>query len=946
MNQGIAAFRSGPLRPWLARCAAVLGVLFLTVLMFSPADKVMDVQLDSSNYGSYSYFTAKNFQYGTEVVPMAGPYGFVHYGSTYSGQLFWKRLGMELLTKFSLGILLVWFFVQSSARPVLRWFWLFLVVTMTPFISDIPYSLAILLSGLCLVRYHQAPGRQALAICCAVAFYLALLTLFKGTQTMLAIATFGLLFLQALIARNFRRLPWIAAVYGSALIAFLLIAGQNPLNLPRYLHGVLELSSGYNSAMGLEEPMPVFLIGLCALLCLEFLILVCLVPRWRDPVALSGGLFLAGFTLIFWKHGFVRSDGHVLICFQYACIAAPIILLFFDHGPHVASPRWPRVLASVLASLAIGLGIWADGKPWARNVWVMHIFSTRLAASLEQISAPVHSKTQLDARLAAQRDYYQIPRLRQIAGNDAIDFFGNEEGYLMLNRFNYRPRPMGGGTFNVFTPWLHDINVAFMLDEARRPEYFLVDLQTIDHRFTAQDDAGTLRALLANYIPVETGSGLSLFKTKAGPPRLPEPKLLNTQPLVWNASVVVPPVGLDEMLLVSFTLPLNLAGRVRAALYKPPLVFMDLEGTGINLPADRKIIPGMFHYPVPLNPVLEDTNDVLNLYQREPGKIATRFKLKTAGARFFDTSGMTVSFYSTPRPNPVQLPPIRLVNLLVSKVDPFLVEALAAPILRENGFVAQILVPPARMGFELKGDENQVVFSYGMASATYTLPTDGVDIIVDLERAGQPPQKIFHKNISPRFRPADRGKHTVHLPLPPFPPGSKLYLRVGRGPDDDGAWDLAYFTDIDFVHGPYVPAQFPGFATLPESISAGTCGSLFVNQREVFMLNSPGSVTFRLTGREQKLVFTGGMLPDAYTNGGSSDGVEFQVEMQFIEGSVQRLLNYHFNPLENAADRVDRTFEVPLPQATPGAALILRITPGPSGSEAWDWSYLASVRLQ
>ena len=127
MNQGIAAFRSGPLRPWLARCAAVLGVLFLTVLMFSPADKVMDVQLDSSNYGSYSYFTAKNFQYGTEVVPMAGPYGFVHYGSTYSGQLFWKRLGMELLTKFSLGILLVWFFVQSSARPVLRWFWLFLV---------------------------------------------------------------------------------------------------------------------------------------------------------------------------------------------------------------------------------------------------------------------------------------------------------------------------------------------------------------------------------------------------------------------------------------------------------------------------------------------------------------------------------------------------------------------------------------------------------------------------------------------------------------------------------------------------------------------------------------------------------------------------------------------------------------------------------------------------
>jgi len=915
--------------------------------MFSPADQVMDGQLDSSNYGSYSYFTAKDFQYGSEVVPMAGPYGFVPYGFTYSGQLFWKRLGLEIFAKLVLGVLLVWFFIQSPERPRLRWLWLGLVAVLVPPITDVPYGFAILLSGLCLMRYHLAPGRPAFVACCAVAGYLALLTLFKGTQTMLSLATLGLLFLQAVIARSYRRLPWIVAAYLAALIALLLVAGQNPLNFPRYLHGVLELSSGYNAAMGLDESRSIFLSGCGALLAVEALILVCLLPQWRDPLALAGGLFFAGFTFISWKHGYVRSDGHVLIFFQYVCVATPMILLFSSRFPGAVSPRWQRGLAAALACTAISLGLWADGKVTRqRHELNLRDVPARLDRAWAQITSPSLAKAALDARLTAQRDYYQIPRFRQIVGNDAIDFFGNEQGYLMLNRLNYRPRPMGGGTFNVFTPWLHDINVAFMLDAARRPEYFLVALQFIDDRFAAQDDAGTLRALLANYTPIESGSGLTLFKAKPGQPRLPEPKLLNTQPLSWNAAISAPKVGPNEMLFVSFTLPLNLTGRVRAALYKPPLVFMDLDGKGINLPTNRRIIPAMFHYPVPLNPVLEDTNDLLDLYQSKPGKTAAHFTLKTAGAQYFDERGMTVSFYTAPRPDPAPPAPLRLAHSLVSKAAPFLVEATVAPILREANFVAQILIPPALLGFELKGDENQIVFSYGMAPDTYALPTDGVDISVDLERPNQPAQEIFRQNISPRLRPADRGKHTARVPLPPFPPGSKLFLRFGRGPDNNGTWDLAYVTGIDFVHGPYVPGQFPGFATLPVAVEADMCGRLTHQGHDVFMLNSPGAVTFRLTGQEQKLVFTGGMLPGAYTNDGLSDGVEFQVELHFGDGSVQRLMSYHYNPLENVADRVDRTFDVPLPPASTGATLVLRVTPGPSGSDAWDWAYLASVRLQ
>ena len=947
MSPPLAGAAPSRLPPWLLRATAVLGVFFLTVLMFSPAEEVMDIPLDSSNYGSYSYFTAKDFQYGPEVVPMAGPYGFVHYGFTYGGQLFWKRLGLEIFTKLVLSVLLVWFFQQSPDRPRLRWCWLLLIAVVVPPITDVPYEFAILLSGLCLIRYHLTPGRRGLAACCGVAAYVALLTLFKGTQAMLGLATVGLLGLQALVARNFRRLPWIVAAYFTALLALLFIAGQNPLNFPMYLRGLLELSSGYNAAMGLDEPRAVFLSGGGALLALEALLLLCLLPRWRNPVALAGGLYFAGFTFISWKHGFVRADGHVLIFFQYVCVAAPMILLFFAAIPVTGLPRWQRLLAGALACTALSLGIWADGNfTWLRHETTLRDLPARIGRAWAQIAAPATAKAALDARLAVQHGYYQIPRLRRVVEDRPIDFFGNEEGYLMLNRFNYRPRPMGGGTFNVFTPWLHDRNVAFMLDPARRPDFFLVNLQTIDDRFAAQDDAGTLRALLANYSPVETGSGLTLFQANAGPPRLPAPTLLGTQPLAWDTPVTVPAVGPNEMVLVSFSLPLNFAGRLRAALYKPPLVFMDLAGQNIVRPIGRKIIPSMFRSPVPLSPVFENTDDLLGLYLREPGKIVTGFRLQTAGAKYFAPTGMTVNFYRASRPDPAPVASVRLVNSLVTKVEPFLVEALAAPILRLDNFVAQILIPPARMGFMLSGDEKQVAFSYGMTPETYSRPTDGVDVFVDLERPNLPTQEIFHRNLSPRFRPADRGKQSALVGLPPFPPGSKLFLRVGRGPANDGEWDLAYVTEIKFGHGPYLPDQFPGFATVPIAVEAAMCGRLTDHGRDIFMLHAPGSVTFRLTGREKNLVFSGGMLPGAYTGDGWSDGVEFQVDLNLADGSGPRLLNYYYNPRDNPADRVDHVFEVPLPPTPAGTTLTLRATAGPRGNAAWDWSYLTGVRLE
>ncbi len=119
----------------------------------------MDILLDSSNYASYTYFAAHHFQYGPQVVPMSGPYGYVMYGSVYNGLLFWTRLWVQLACVGALSALVLWFFHRSRNSAAWRWLWLVLVLLLSPVIEDLPFEWMILLTGLFLLqRPPNAPS--------------------------------------------------------------------------------------------------------------------------------------------------------------------------------------------------------------------------------------------------------------------------------------------------------------------------------------------------------------------------------------------------------------------------------------------------------------------------------------------------------------------------------------------------------------------------------------------------------------------------------------------------------------------------------------------------------------------------------------------------------------------------------------------------------------------
>jgi len=943
INDRCAPFRHRTFR-WLFPALATLA---LAVCLFSPAEQVLEPTLDSSNYGSYAWFTAHGYQYGPEIVPMVGPLGFVPYGQLYAGHLFEERLVLELITKLALGAMLVWFF-RRAGPGWLRWVWLGSMAVMIPAITDMSYDLASLFAGLWLLEPDNG-RKHRYRLDLLLTTILALLTLFKGTQTQMALLALGLALAQAVIRRDMRRAAWLIGGYMLSLAVLLLATAQNPTGFPSYLKGIFELSSGYNNAMGLDEPLPAFLAGTGVVISLLLLLAIPLVRTWRQPTAAPGLLLLAAFTFIEWKHGFVRADGHVFYLFDYACIAGPTIWIYAYSRPAGDLPPRLGLMCAGLAWAATLLGHWGDGAQFlTRHRWILEEAPRRIAASWRQITAPARAKAELTALLNHNRDWFGLPVMKTRIGNSSIDYFGTDLGILLLNRLNYRPRPMGGGAFNVYTPWLLDRNLAAVANPASRPRFFLTQLASIDDRLIAQDDSSTLRALLAFYRPVDCDQGMILFED-TGLAAMPEPRLIARRKIALEEVVVPPQVGPRELLAVEFDLPLTPIGQARAFLYKPPMFFLDLEGEGIEQPHGRRIVPAMVARPVPLSPLIESTADIVSLYTDAPGKPVRSFRLYTPNPGLVAADTIAVRFYAVPRPVPVAAAAPLLARFAFKAGDwiPSEKDAPGSHLRVVGRMSVRVLDAPGRIRYPLKGSEYSARFIFGVDPEAYINGhTDGVEFCVDLERPGQPPQPLFSRLLKPATRPEDRPFQVETLVLPPHPPSSTLVLRTEIGPDNDGAWDWGFFAGVGCESGVFVQEQFPGFGRLPSAVDALSCGKLVHEECPVFMLNPPGYMLFELRGDESTLDFHAGLLPGAYSNGGNSDGIGLVVTLE-REGATSQIVHTQLvNPREREADRGSLPVHVALPETKAGDRLRLAIDPGPAGDGSWDWSYIENLQLK
>ena len=936
--------------PVFHHIGAGLLVLAIALFMLSPTGEVADPTLDVSNYVSYAHFAAHEFNYGSEVLPMAGPYGFVMYGFVYGGELFEVRNAFEILLKLCLGGLSVWFL--SRVRGIFwRVLWLLALFTLIPNIKDAPYSFTVLLGGFFLLIAPDESRGQRLATI-GVTVLLALLALMKGTQFSLACLAVANHLAVAVFRRHWRSAWQVGLTFPLSLLGWWWLAGQHLADLPRFVRAILDLSSGYNAAMGWQESAANFQTGAIILLSLFILIAgLCLVAgrNWR---ILASGLLLAAFAFVTWKHGFVRADGHMFILFRFAGLLA---LTAVGLGSMLElTERWrqnTRRLLVLPAVIAFGMGLYADGDR-ALRFWLIEIGkgTTRWTFHPHYLTHLSEQKALLENQLERRREAYELPRLRKTIGDASVDFYGSRHGYILLNRMNYRPRPMGGGAFNVFTPWLQDQNLKFV-DGPAAPDFYLVELGSIDQRFQSQDDAQTLRAILHHYRPADTEQGIVLFKRVVDDP-LPAPKLIEERSIRLHSWVEVPSVSSDQMLLMAFDLPMNLRGKLRGGFYKPPFMYAYFEGDNLPATGPQRLVPPMNTKPVILSPFLESDTDLISIF--DPNTVTTktvrRLRLDSPGATMWNEADFKVRFYTSPRPvgDAAAIERIHtLLKLPVISESPVRVVPADAPIRRFGGLTVRMLEPPGRIDFELQGDERTVSFGYGIDDHAWEVgSTDGSSFFVDLIAPNGTPQLLFRQDLHPVETPDHRGLHLAKVALPPVVvPGSILSLRTDAGPHGNGAWDWSYYTKIWIRDGAFDPLQFPDFGTLPIAVEAGYCGSLLYKDELIFMLNAPGSLTFALEETATRLRFDAGLLEGSWLQG-KTDGADFVVEYLDADDFATEIWRSSIQPVANPDHQRTLHFDVALPPASSGTRLRVRTDPGPHGNLSWDWTYLAKLVVE
>ena len=931
---------------------ALFGAL-LALYFYVPPSSVADVTLDGSNFASYARFTGIGAQFGEEVLAPVGPYGFVMYGKVYSGDLFWLRAGLEGLLKICAAGLALWFMGQLP-RWWMRVMWLSAYVLIVPTLPGASYDVSVLLGGLLLLSLSGQSTGSRVAIS-SVASLLAFVALIKGTHLSLSMVTLVLVGGTALRERNGKKAGLVTLAFGVSLLVWWVLAGQNPIHLPRFIRAILELSSGYNAAMGLQEPEEAFTTGASAFLALSALWTGLALVSLRQSAVLGASIMLAAFTFVSWKHGFVRADGHIFIFYRYAIFLAVtgIVLIWGKTSTELPrGGRWWQIGLTTVALLAAWVGAIGDGHtPLARWQWEVSRIPQIAKSSWQFLSSPVARQKELEEQLNENRQRYDLPRTRSRVESDPIDFFGPDHGYLTLNGLNYRPRPMGGGSFCAFTPWLQAANADFVSNDTHAPNYYLARLAPIDSRFAAQEDAQALRQLLKTYRPVDLEQGMLLFeRNRPSPPTL-EPILLNrTRGAQLGEWIDVPQVADDEMLLVAFDLPLNLQGKLRKFFYKPPTLYLFVQGSGITNESFLRIVPGMVSEPTILQPFLERTVDLLNVYGTSATKQVDRIRLDSPQPELWDDRGVHLTFYTLPRPKMDAAGQSRLRAMSTYPVSSRLPRESVDPqrIARTpDGLPLHILHAPGTVSFDLNGDERSFSLGYGIEDRAWEEgETDGVTLSVELVHPSGAVFPYFQRHLDPKAEPADRGYQHSEIVLPPaIPAGSFLRVRSDTGPTGNGAWDWFYVTNLNFVSGPFTPNQFPGFATLPVAVHAEHCGPLPYDGRQVVMLNAPGALDFEVPPSAGSLRFKAGLIAGAYLEG-ESDGADYVIESLDTTGTAREIWRRELRPLTDLDDRGDIVCEVPIPAGSDGTRIRLRTDPGPSGNASWDWTYLADLHFE
>ncbi|RXK55279.1 hypothetical protein ESB00_05110 [Oleiharenicola lentus] len=741
--------------------------------------------LDSAWQMALGRVFADDRAFGTEVVFTYGPLGWtmgnMYWGAQWGALVAWHA-GLALI----LAALLTW---QAFRLPPLhRVGFLLFFLTLGVRHEDILQQAAIALAGWELIRRSAGPWQRSSVALLAL---LALLSLVKFTNLVLAVALVALASAAPLARRDWRAAAKGPAWWAGLFLAGWLFCGQNPLHLPAYLWHSWEISSGYQDAMGWSCPSVQLYHGLAtAALLVGLLGLRALADRDRGRGwALAAGA--AAYLFLSWKHGFIRADGHQLV-FYFAALAVVVSPL---HLPGDAL-RWPwprRLLLVATALLALrGAELATPGVAPA----TLATLKDRLQRQASLLLEPRTLRAQYDWTLDSLRAEVPLPLVRRVVGDRPIDVLGYEQDVLLLNRFNYAPRPVFQG-YSAYTPRLARLNRDYFESE-RAPEFVLFKLQTVDDRLPSMDDPLVLDLLPQRYRYLFTERGFTLWQRKAapaGPAASPAPVRSVTARL--GEPVDLTDLG-DRSVWVRIDYRLNLLGRVRRLLLKPPMMRLKVTDT-TGAVSDHRLPAPIAATGFPLSPLVHDISEFLRAANGEPGRRVASFVLEPApqDRDCFQPEVAVEISVTTTAPGTgwaaLSLGSPELPLEFVRGTAPF-----GAQLSQVEGGLEYYAHAPSSLVYRAAAGATTLRGSFGLYDGAYAATnagaSDGAEFLVHWHAADGRSEMIFRRLLRPRDEPADRGPQDFAVPLPAG--AGELEFAIGPGPAGNSASDWTYWRHL------------------------------------------------------------------------------------------------------------------------------------------------------
>ena len=279
----------------------------------------------------------------------------------------------------------------------------------------------------------------------------------------------------------------------------------------------------------------------------------------------------------------------------------------------------------------------------------------------------------------------------------------------------------------------------------------------------------------------------------------------------------------------------------------------------------------------------------------------------------------------------------RTVDAVTARAD------FGVSVMEYQGQPVAVAHAPAIFEFPFQPGMVELTGGIGLLDQAWTGPQQTIGAVFEVIHVHPDGRErvLMQRSLDPANFASDRGIVPFRLRLP----GAEGRLRlVARSPDaTKNAYCYTFWHDLT-AHEFAASLRFGS----REIFSTEVRAEYGVNNMEedgqtVIMAHAPSRIVFPLTPAMRRLEGSFGMLARSYTDGKTTAGATFIIEVEDASGNLTELLRRTLDPMAVTDDRGAHGFSVTLPGAA-GGRLVLRTEAGPSGSYSYAWSYWRDLR--